>query len=294
MTTTLRTSWKSLMNSSEPLVLPGAYDALSARMIERAGFDAYIIGGFPLLGSRYALPDIGLAGLGEMASGVADIVNATTLPVLVDADHGYGDVKNVTHTVRTYERMGIAALLLEDQCAPKRCGHLAGKRIVSVEEMEAKIQAAVSARSDASTFLIARTDARAVEGLDATLRRAERYIAAGADGLFIEAPQSEAELVKIAGCFDVPQMCNMLIGGVTPILSCRELHSIGFQMIVHGTTLIKRVARVLEEILAQLRDDRLDCSPEYFVSLDEFMQITGKANWVEIDRRFGKTSATRF
>ena len=287
MTTTLRTSWKSLMNSSEPLVLPGAYDALSARMIERAGFDAYIIGGFPLLGSRYALPDIGLVGLGEMASGVADILNATTLPVLVDADHGYGDVKNVTHTVRTYERMGVSALLLEDQCAPKRCGHLAGKHVVPVEEMEAKIRAAAAARNNASTFLIARSDARAVEGLDATLRRAERYIAAGADGLFIEAPQSEAELVRIASSFDVPQMCNMLIGGVTPILSCNELHAIGFQMIVHGTTLIKRVAKVLESTLAQLKNDNLDCNPENFISLDEFMQIIGETNWAEIENRFG-------
>ncbi len=285
MTTSFRTSWKSLMNSDSPLVLPGAYDALSARLIERAGFDAYIIGGFPLLGSRYALPDIGLAGLGEMASGVADILGATTLPVLVDADHGYGDVKNVIHTVRTYERLGVSALLLEDQCAPKRCGHLAGKRVVSVDEMEAKIRAAVSARSDASTFLIARTDARAVEGLDATLRRAERYIAAGADGLFIEAPQSEAELLKIAGSFDVPQMCNMLIGGVTPILSCKELHEIGFQMIVHGTTLIKRVAKVLKDTLAQLKDDSLDCSTEDFVLLDEFMQITNKADWAEIENK---------
>jgi len=287
MTATPRLSWKALMNSDQPLVLPGAYDALSARLIERAGFDAFIIGGFPLLGSRYALPDIGLVGLGEMASGVADILNATTLPVLVDADHGYGDVKNVTRTVRTYERMGVAALLLEDQCAPKRCGHLAGKRIVPVEDMEVKIKAAVSARSNSSTFLIARTDARAIEGLDATLRRAERYIAAGADGLFIEAPQSEAELVKIASSFDVPQMCNMLIGGVTPILSCKELHAIGFQMIVHGTTLIKRVAKVLENTLVQLRNDDLDCNPEDFVSLDEFMRITNEADWAEIENRFG-------
>ncbi len=281
-----RPSWQSLMSKDGPLVLPGAYDALSARLIERAGFDAFIIGGFPLLGSRYALPDIGLAGLGEMAAGVTDILSATTLPVLVDADHGYGDVKNVTRTVRTYEQMGVAALLLEDQRSPKRCGHAAGKSVVSVEEMEARIRAAAAARTDSSLFLIARTDARAIEGLDDTLRRAERYILAGANGIFVEAPQSEEELEKIASSFDVPLMCNMLVGGVTPILSNRDLHAMGFQMIVHGTTLIKRVARVLEQTLAQLKDDTLDCNTQDFFSLTEFMNLNGAENWAEIENQF--------
>ena len=281
-----RPSWKSLVSGDTPLVLPGAYDALSARLIERAGFDAFIIGGFPLLGSRYALPDIGLVGLGEMASGVADILSATTLPVLVDADHGYGDAKNVTRTVRTYEKMGVAALLLEDQRSPKRCGHAAGKSVVPAEEMESKIRAAAAARNDSSMFLIARTDARAIEGLDATLRRAGRYIKAGADGIFVEAPESEEELVTIARSFDVPQMCNMLIGGVTPILSNRDLHAMGFQMIVHGTTLIKRVARVLEQTLAQLKEDTLDCNSNDFFPLNEFMQINGADEWAEIEKKF--------
>jgi 2-methylisocitrate lyase-like PEP mutase family enzyme len=274
------------VSGDTPLVLPGAYDALSARLIERAGFEAFVIGGFPLLGSRYALPDIGLAGLGEMASGVADILSATTLPVLVDADHGYGDAKNVTRTVRTYEKMGVAALLLEDQRSPKRCGHAAGKSVVPAEEMETKIRAAVAARNDSSLFLIARTDARAIEGLDATLRRAERYINAGADGIFVEAPESEEELVTIARSFDVPQMCNMLIGGTTPILSNRDLHAMGFQMIVHGTTLIKRVAKVLEQTLAQLKEDTLDCNTDEFFTLTEFMRLNGADEWAEIEEKF--------
>ena len=286
MTNLSRPSWKSLMSDNKPLLLPGAYDALCARLIERAGFEAFVIGGFPLMGSRYALPDIGLAGLGEMAAGVADILNATTLPVLVDADHGYGDVKNVTHTVRTYEKMGVAALFLEDQRSPKRCGHHAGKSVVPSEDMEMKIRAAVAARSDPSLFLIARTDARAVEGLDATLRRAERYIKAGADGIFVEAPESEEELAQIARSFDVPQMCNMLIGGVTPILSNRDLHAMGFQMIVHGTTLIKRVARVLEQTLAQLKEDSLDCNTSDFFSLAEFMDLNGAEEWADIENKF--------
>jgi len=281
-----RPSWRTLLSENQPLVLPGAYDALSAKLVERAGFDAFVIGGFPLLGSRYGLPDIGLAGLGEMVAGVVDILRATTLPVLVDADHGYGDVRNVTRTVRTYEELGVAALLLEDQRMPKRCGHTAGKSVIPVLEMEAKVRAAAAARDDPSLFLIARTDARASNGLDDALRRAERYILAGADGIFVEAPQSEDELVKIAHAFDVPQVCNMLVGGLTPILTNRELHAMGFQMIVHGTTLIKRVARVLEQTLSQLRDDTLNCDPEDFVTLAEFMQINDVQDWVDIEASF--------
>jgi len=281
-----RPSWRTLLSENQPLVLPGAYDALSAKLVERAGFDAFVIGGFPLLGSRYGLPDIGLAGLGEMVAGVVDILRATTLPVLVDADHGYGDVRNVTRTVRTYEELGVAALLLEDQRMPKRCGHAAGKSVIPVLEMEAKVRAAAAARDDPSLFLIARTDARATNGLDDALRRAERYILAGADGIFVEAPQSEDELVKIAHAFDVPQVCNMLVGGLTPILTNRELHAMGFQMIVHGTTLIKRVARVLEQTLSQLRDDTLNCDPEDFVTLAEFMQINDVQDWADIEASF--------
>ncbi len=279
-------SWSTLLDHDKPLVLPGAYDALSAKLIERAGFDALIVGGFPLLGSRYGLPDIGLVGLGEMAAGMGDILQATSLPVLVDADHGYGDVKNVTRTVRTYEAMGAAALLLEDQCLPKRCGHTAGKKIVAVDEMEAKIRAASAARSDSSLFLIARTDARAVHGLDDALRRAERYLRAGADGLFVEAPQSVEELDTVASSFDVPQMCNMLIGGVTPILSNAELYSMGFKMIVHGTTLVKRVAGALQKTLMQLKEDRLNVDPEDFLTLDEFMSVCDLDDWAAIEQQF--------
>ncbi len=143
-----RMPWSELLGRGRPLVLPGAYDALSARLIERAGFDAFVIGGFGLVGSRYGLPDLGLVGLGEMAAGMADILAATRLPALVDGDNGYGDAKNVTRTVRTYEAMGAAALLLEDQSSPKRCGHAAGKKVVATAEMEVKIRAAAADEDD--------------------------------------------------------------------------------------------------------------------------------------------------
>ena len=277
--------WRDLVAKDRPFVLPGAYDALSAKLIERQGFEAFVVGGFPLVGARYGLPDIGLVGLGEMAEGMRDILSATRIPALVDGDHGYGDVKNVVRTVRTYEAMGAGALLLEDQVAPKRCGHTAGKAVIPGEEMAVKIRAAADSRDSKDLFLIARTDARAVHGLDDALRRSEAYLKAGADGLFIEAPQSVEELERIASAFDVPQMCNMLIGGLTPLLSSRELHDMGFRMIVHGTTLIKRVAKALSDTLAELQADRLDGRPGDFMTLSQFMECVDVEAWRQIEEK---------
>src|SRR4051812_9623658 len=162
-------TWKEALAQEQPLLLPCAYDALSARLIERAGFSAYSIGGYALVGSRYGIPDIGLAAYSEISAGMRDIMAATALPVLVDGDTGYGDVKNVTHTIQGYEAMGASAIFLEDQVAPKRCGHMAGKDVVPAAEMVAKIKAAAAARNSKDFFLIGRTDARAVHGLDEAL-----------------------------------------------------------------------------------------------------------------------------
>jgi len=278
-----RPTWRQLLAAEKPLVLPGAHDALSARLIERAGFKAFVVGGFPLVGARYGIPDIGLVGLGEMAEGMRDILNATDLPALIDGDHGYGDEKNVARTIMTYEAMGAGAIFIEDQVAPKRCGHMAGKDVVPAEVMESKIRAAVAARRDPEFFLIARTDARAVHGLDEALRRGERYVAAGADGLFIEAPESVEELERVARAFEVPQFCNMLVSGRTPILSNRDLHEMGFAMVVHGISLVMRVAKAIEQSLAAIRDDRIDYAPEDFATLEEFKAITGFDDWIAFE-----------
>ena len=187
-------TFRELLAHERPLVLPGAHDALSARLIERAGFKAYFIGGFQLVGARYGVPDIGLMGLGEISAGVRDIMSACRLPVLVDCDNGYGDVKTAVHAVQTYERMGAAAVFLEDQLSPKRCGHIAGKQLMSTEQMVANLRAVVANKVRAETFLIARTDARDVYGMEDALRRGEAYLSAGADGLFIESPVDEEEL----------------------------------------------------------------------------------------------------
>ncbi|MBV9523719.1 MAG: isocitrate lyase/PEP mutase family protein, partial [Alphaproteobacteria bacterium] len=258
---------------------------LSARLIEMAGFSAYIIGGYPVAAARYALPDLGLLGLGEIATAVRDIMAGSRLPVMIDGDDGYGDVKNVTRTIRTYEKMGASAIFLEDQAAPKRCGHMVGKDVIPVEAMERKIRAAAAARQDKEFFLVARSDARAVHGLDDALRRGERYIKAGADGLFIEAPLSVAELERIARAFDVPQFCNMLDGGQTPLLTNAELHAMGFAMVVHGITLVTRVAKTMRETLAALRADRLDYAGS--LSFEAFKEITGFADWAAIEEKFG-------
>jgi len=280
-----RPAWTQLLARGEPLLLPVAHDALSARLIERAGFSAYSIGGFPLIGARHALPDIGLAGFSEMSAGVRDILAASRLPVLVDGDDGYGDVKNVVNTVRTYEAMGVAALFIEDQRAPKRCGHMAGKDVVEAPVMAAKIRAAAAERRE--LFLIARTDARAVHGLDEALRRAELYLKSGADGVFVEAPQSIEELARIGRAFDgVPQIANMLEGGRTPILPPAELFRLGFAMIAYPTTLIFRVARTIEKALTDLKRGTLEGKIAHEgVDFETFKDITGFAYWAEVEQR---------
>src|SRR5690348_13759237 len=164
--TKARPAWKDVVARHAPLLLPAAHDALTAKVIERAGFKAYQVGGFALNGARHAFPDLDLTHYGEERDGVRDIIAASTLPVLVDTDDGYGDVKNVTRTVRGYEAMGVSAIFFEDQVAPKRCGHLAGKRVVPPEVMESKVRAAVAARSSPDFFLIARTDAIEAHGMD--------------------------------------------------------------------------------------------------------------------------------
>ena len=274
------TRWRDLLDGSEPLLLPCAHDALSARLIARAGFRAYSIGGFPLVGARHALPDVGLVGLGEMSAGMRDVMAASPLPVLVDGDDGYGDAKNVARTIRTYEAMGAAAIFIEDQVAPKRCGHMAGKDVVPAAVMEEKLRAAAAAR-ERGIFLIARTDARAVHGLDEALRRGERYLRAGADGIFIEAPESRDEMRAVGRAFQgVPQLANMLEGGRTPLLPPRELKAMGFAMIAYPTTLIFRVARTVERALADLAAGRLALEGEG-VDFAQFKAIVGFDEWAK-------------
>jgi 2-methylisocitrate lyase-like PEP mutase family enzyme len=279
------TTFRQLVASEKPLVLPGAHDAISAKLIRRAGFKAYFIGGFPLVGARYGVPDIGLMGLGEIGAGVRDIMAASDLPVLVDCDNGYGDLKTVVHTINTYERLGAQAVFFEDQISPKRCGHIHGKLLLSTEQMEANIRGAAENRINSETFIIARTDAREVFGLDEALRRGERYIRAGADGVFIEAPVNFEELERIGRAFDVPQLANMLEGGRTPFLTPAELNQIGFRMVIYGISLLMHAVRAMENVLADLARGKLNFGGKG-VSFEDYKSIVELEHWAAIEAKY--------
>ncbi len=282
--------WRTLLEGDDgPLLLPAAHDGLTAKVIERAGFRAYQVGGFALAGARHGFPDIDLVHYGEQSAGARDILAASTLPVMIDADDCYGDVKNVTRTIRGYEILGASAIFFEDQLAPKRCGHMAGKEVIPAEAMVSKVKAAVAARRDPDLFLIARTDACTPLGVDEAIRRATMYVEAGADGIFIESPGSVAELEQIGRSLPgVPKIANMLEGGgKTPIRSPKELHAMGFAMVTYPTTILFRVTKALEKAA----DDLLAGRPmprKEGVTMDEFEEIVGLAAWSELEEEFGK------
>lgn len=267
-----------MLAKQKPLVLFGAYDALSARLIEASGGEAIFISGFSVVGARYGVPDFGLRAFGDIAAAVRDILGAVEIPAFVDADDGYGDVKNVIHTVQTYERMGVSALMLEDQRWPKRCGHLAGKAVVPLEEMVAKIRAASSERVSRETFIFARTDARAVNGLDDAMRRGEAFLKAGADGLFIEAPESVDEFRMIGRRFDVPMLANPLPGGKSPLLRPEEYAELGFQVVCYGVTPILFAAGAIRDRIADIVSGRFALDNQE-MSFADFKQLVGLPRW---------------
>jgi len=273
------------VTSERPLVLPGAHDAISARLIELAGFKAYFIGGFPLVGARFGVPDIGLLALGEIGAGIRDTMAASNLPVLVDADNGYGDVKIVVHVINFYEKLGAQAVFFEDQMSPKRCGHIAGKQLLSTMQMEANIRAAAENRINADTFIIARTDAREVYGLEEALRRGERYARAGADALFIEAPINIDEMARIGSAFDVPQLANMLEGGRTPLLRPAELEELGFRIAIYGISPLMHAVRAMQGVLGSLAKGDIGFAGKG-VGFEEYKTIVGFKRWADIENRY--------
>ena len=247
------TSLRTRLQQSTPLLCPGVYDAFSAALAEQAGFEALYLSGASIAYAHLGAPDIGLTTLTEVAGVLSRIRERVALPVLVDADTGFGNALNVQRTVRVLERAGASALQLEDQNFPKRCGHLQGKSLVSASEMVGKIRAAVDARDTA--LIIARTDAIAVEGFDAALDRAASYVDAGADVLFIEAPQDTAQLHEIARRFAarVPLLANMVEGGRTPITGLAALGELGFRIVIYPGGTMRAVAHALQVYFASLR-----------------------------------------
>ncbi len=268
------------------LVIPGAHDALSARLAQASGHECLFIGGFPVVGVRYGVPDIGLGGLGEISDAVRCIAGACDLPMLVDIDDGYGDVKNVVNTMHVYERMGVRAMFLEDQAWPKRCGHMTGKAVVSPELMEAKIRAANGERMNADTLICARSDARAVNGFDDALRRAERYVKAGAEAIFVEAPESVKELEILGKAFDVPQFANPLMGGKTPILTPKELEQLGFSAIPFGLDAIFHAALAMKNVYDDMKSGAFALRGGG-MKFDDYKKIVGYDEWDRIDDAYG-------
>jgi len=282
-----RPAWKDVLDREKLLVLPVAHDALTARLIHRAGFPAYQIGGFACVAAMHGVPDIDLEHYGERSDVARKIIAASPLPVMVDGDDGYGDVKNVTRTVEGYEHMGASALFIEDQLAPKKCGHMADKHVVSVELMEAKIRAAVAARVKRDFFIVARTDAIQPEGVDNAIKRGQKYLEAGADGVYLEGPTSVEELEKIGKAFKgVPLATSVLEGGgKTPVLPAKQFHEMGFTMLLYPTTLLFQFARSMEHALRNLKDGK-PMTKATGTTMDEFLEIVDMPFWQELESRF--------
>lgn len=239
-----------------PIVIaPGVYDALTASLATTAGFEALYLSGAAIAYTRLGRPDIGLVSMAEVADTLAHVCERVDTPVIVDADTGYGNALNVQRTVQVFERAGAAGIQLEDQTFPKRCGHLADKGLVPVAEMVGKIRAAVDARRNADTVIVARTDAVAVEGFDAAIERALRYGEAGADMLFVEAPRSRDQLSAVTRALagKAPLMANMVEGGQTPILSGPELEAIGFSLVIFPGAIVRALARTAQDFYATLK-----------------------------------------
>lgn len=249
------TRFRQLVEAPEILVLPGAHDALAVRLIEQAGFSALTCGGYSATACLLGAPDVAQLGMSEMAEMYARLCDATELPLFADADTGYGNTTNVARTVRAYERAGVAGLFIEDQQSPKRCGHMDGKRVVPAGEMIGKLKAALDARVDEDLVICARTDARAVEGLDAAIERAQRFQEAGADMLFVEAPLSVEELRRV--CSEIPGPClaNNIEGGKTPLLPAKELEDMGFAAVTLAVAATHAIAAVLGELYRAIRRD---------------------------------------
>jgi 2-methylisocitrate lyase-like PEP mutase family enzyme len=242
------------LSQPEILVVPGAADALTARLIEDTGFSAVYASGAGIANVLFALPDVGLLTMTEMIEPIHRIVQAVNIPVIADADTGYGNAVNVTRTVQVYEEAGVAAIQLEDQVTPKKCGHFNGKEVISAEEMAQKVHAAVKARKE--MLIIARTDSLATHGMEEAVRRANLYARAGADMIFVEAPTQKEEIAELPRRIQAPLLFNMTEGAKTPALSHDELQAMGYRVVIHPNLAMRIAARAIQSALAVLQKTR--------------------------------------
>ena len=273
------------------LLVPGAANALAARVIEDLGFEAVYLSGAGLTNSLWGLPDLGFISLTELAQHTAAIREAVNLPLIVDADTGFGNAVNVRHCVRVLERSGADAIQIEDQIMPKKCGHFANKSVIPVDEMVGKIKAAVDARVSEEFVIIARTDALAVEGFEAAIERAQRYIEAGADVTFVEAPENIDLMRDIPQRLSVPQVVNVVVGGKTPVLSQKELAAMGFGLVLYANVALQGAIAGMQLALAHLKHDgRVEETNASVATFAERQRLVKKSFYDELDNKYGGKS----
>lgn len=278
---------KTIFNRRDAAILAGAANGLFARIIEDLGYEAVYVTGAGIANMYLGAPDIGLTTLTEIAGHVSAISDAVALPLLVDADTGFGNPVNMVRTVKVLERAGAAGLQIEDQVFPKKCGHFDGKQVVPLEEMLAKIKAAVDTRRDGDLQIVARTDARAILGLQAAIDRAGAMIEAGADATFVEAPTSAEELAEIAGALSVPQVANVVFGGRTPELGQEKFAELGFGCVLYANAALQAALKASQDVLAALkRDGSLASVADRLAGFDVRQRAVAKPKYDELERRY--------
>ena len=282
-------SLSALINDKSILIAPGVYDALSTTIAEKAGAKCLYLSGASIAYTRFASPDIGLVTMSEVNDTLSLITDKTELPVIVDADNGFGNALNMQRTMRVFERSGASALQIEDQSFPKRCGHLAGKSLISKNEMMGKIKAAVDARQNEETLVIARTDARSVEGLDQAFERAESYIEAGADVLFIEAPETIEEMQAITSRFSdrIPLLANMVEGGKTPVKNASVLAAMGFAIVIFPGGLVRAISHHMQAYFSNLLAEGSNAKfTDHMHDFKGLNDIIGTDDMLELGKRY--------
>jgi 2-methylisocitrate lyase-like PEP mutase family enzyme len=286
MSTAINVAFRALVEDRRAVLVPGVANALAARIVEDVGFEAVYLSGAGLTNTFLGLPDLGFIGLPELVQHTAAIRDAVQLPIIVDADTGFGNALNVRHTVRSLERAGASAIQLEDQVSPKRCGHFEGKSVIAASEMVQKIRAAVDARHDANLLIIARTDARATLGFDAAMERAQAYAGAGADILFVEAPESWEELEAVPRRSPAPQVINMVVGGKTPILNLSELKEARFAIVLYANVALQAAVHGMQLALRNLKENgRLDETGPV-ASFRERQRLVRKGDYDALEQRY--------
>ncbi len=284
---TLGARLRELADRRDALLLPGVANALAARVVEQCGFDAVYVSGAGVTNTYLGVPDLAFIGVSELAGHVSAIREATELPIVVDGDTGFGNALNVYQTVRRLERAGANAIQIEDQVMPKRCGHFAGKEVIPAAEMAGKVKAAVDGRRDEDFLVIARTDARAVEGFDGAIERAARYIEAGADITFVEAPESLEEIEKIPALLSVPQIVNMVVGGRTPMVGREELARQGYGLTLYANAALQGAILGMQRALGALRENgAMTEDPELVVTFDERQRLVDKPFFDRLDAKY--------